>query len=133
MQILINVDVPDLPAAEAFYTAAFDLTVSHRFGGVVELTNGAHLIHLLEKPADSDGVAGQPRLYERHWTPLHLDIVVEDLDAAVARAKAAGARVESEPKTSNWGRIAMLADPFGHGFCLIQLLNRGYDELIDQA
>ncbi len=28
-----------------------------------------------------------------------------------------------------WGKIAMLADPFGHGLCLIQFLNRGYDEI----
>jgi lactoylglutathione lyase len=28
-----------------------------------------------------------------------------------------------------WGRIAQLADPFGHGLCLIQFLGRGYDEI----
>jgi hypothetical protein len=25
-----------------------------------------------------------------------------------------------------------MADPFGHGFCLIQFLGRGYDEIADQ-
>ena len=27
------------------------------------------------------------------------------------------------------GRIVQLADPFGHGWCLLQFLGRGYDEL----
>ena len=29
----------------------------------------------------------------------------------------------------NWGKLALMADPFGHGFCLVQFLNRGYDEI----
>ncbi|HEY6986285.1 MAG TPA: VOC family protein, partial [Rhodanobacteraceae bacterium] len=36
---------------------------------------------------------------------------------------------EGEVRTARWGRIATLADPFGHGFCLIEFLNRGYDEI----
>jgi predicted enzyme related to lactoylglutathione lyase len=32
-------------------------------------------------------------------------------------------------RTHVWGRIAVLSDPFGNGFCLIQFLNRGYDEI----
>ena len=60
---------------------------------------------------------------------MHLDVVVEDIDAAVARAVAAGAVVEHEVETAAWGKIAMLADPFGHGVCLIQFLGRGYDEI----
>ena len=27
------------------------------------------------------------------------------------------------------GKIAHLADPFGHGVCLVQFLGRGYDEI----
>ncbi|MDZ3824625.1 MAG: VOC family protein, partial [Pseudoxanthomonas sp.] len=69
------------------------------------------------------------RDYSRHWTPVHLDIVVEDLDAALARALAAGARLERPVLEQRWGRLAPLADPFGHGFCLIQFLGRGYDEI----
>jgi len=26
-----------------------------------------------------------------------------------------------------WGQLAMLSDPFGHGFCLLQFTGRGYD------
>jgi predicted enzyme related to lactoylglutathione lyase len=62
---------------------------------------------------------------------VHLDVAVEDLDAALARAVAAGASVEHPSSDAPYGRIAMLADPFGHGLCLIQFLNRGYDEVAD--
>jgi lactoylglutathione lyase len=64
---------------------------------------------------------------------VHLDLVVADLDAALHRAVAAGAQREGAVSTQKWGRIAMLADPFGHGFCLIQFLGRGYDEIAREA
>lgn len=129
MQVLINIDVPDLKAAEAFYTRAFDLQVTRRFGGVLELSNGSTLIHLLEKAEGTDAAEDDPRFYGRHWTPVHLDIVVDDIEAALLRAIEAGARVEQDPVKRVWGHIAMLADPFGHGFCLIQFIGKGYDEL----
>jgi len=48
----------------------------------------------------------------------------------VQRAKAAGAQLEGEIQTHKWGHIANMADPFGHGFCLIEFQGRGYDELV---
>ena len=35
--------------------------------------------------------------HARHWTPVHLDFVVDDLQAAVANAVAAGATLETGP------------------------------------
>jgi predicted enzyme related to lactoylglutathione lyase len=130
MSVLINIDVPALEPAIAFYREAFGLAVGRRLGGeVVELTGWPSPVYLLEKPAGSLGAGDQPRGYQRHWTPVHLDVAVDDVDAAVERAVRAGAIVERPAATHNWGRIAILADPFGHGFCLIQFLNRGYDEV----
>jgi predicted enzyme related to lactoylglutathione lyase len=60
---------------------------------------------------------------------VHLDFVVEDIEAAVPGAVAAGAKVEAPVSTHEWGRLPLMADPFGHGFCLIQFLRRGYDEI----
>ena len=71
------------------------------------------------------------RDYERHWTPLHLDWVVDDIAAALARAVAAGATLEQPVRERHWGHIAVLADPFGHGFCLIPFSGEGYDALVD--
>jgi len=73
---------------------------------------------------------GVVRDYGRHWTPVHLDWPVADLDAAVRRAVGAGATVDRGPQDRPYGRIAVLADPFGNGFCLLEFRGRGYDELI---
>jgi predicted enzyme related to lactoylglutathione lyase len=130
--LLVNIDVDDLERAVAFYTAAFGLTVGRRFGAFgVEMTGGTAPIYLLVKPEGSPAGAtgGEHRRYTRHWTAVHLDFVVDDLDAALTRVQAAGATIEAGPVTHVWGRIAVLADPFGHGLCLIQFLGRGYDEI----
>ncbi|MBL8303842.1 MAG: VOC family protein [Ideonella sp.] len=132
MKLLVNIDVDDLDRATAFYAAAFGLSVGRRFGADgLEMLGATAPIYLLVKPAGSRPAATSPQVrdYARHWTPVHLDIVVDDVDAAVARAVAAGATLEQPARSASWGRIALLADPFGHGFCLLQFLGRGYDEI----
>jgi predicted enzyme related to lactoylglutathione lyase len=132
MRLLVNIDVPDLARAVSFYTAAFGLSPGRRLGKtVVELDGGPVPIYLLEKGAGTVGAADDHRRYERHWTPVHLDIPVDDIDVALARAVAAGATLEGGISTAAWGKIAICADPFGHGFCLIEFLNRGYDEIAE--
>lgn len=131
MSLLINIDVPDAETGVRFYTAAFGLKVGRRFGkDFVELLGWEAPLYLLTRNAGTVGAGGDLRRYERHWTPFHLDVVVDDIDAAVARAVAAGARLESPAKDAPYGRIAMLADPFGHGFCLLQFSAKGYDALL---
>jgi predicted enzyme related to lactoylglutathione lyase len=132
MELLINIDVPDLALATAFYTQAFDLTVTRRLGSeVAELSGLSARMYLLQKPTGSPGAGKDPRRYDRHWTPVHIDVVVDDIEAAITRALAAGAQAETEIRVHAWGKIAVLADPFGHGFCLIQFLGRGYDEIAE--
>lgn len=130
MQLLLNIDVPDIATAEAFYCAAFALKVGRRFGDdAVELLGGNAPVYLLHKPAGSIGAADAQRDYARHWTPVHGDVVVEDLDDALARAIAAGALQEGATREAGWGRIVQLADPFGHGWCLIEFSDVGYDAI----
>lgn len=130
--LLLNVDVPDIAAAETFYTQAFGLTVGRRFGpDFVELIGLEAPLYLLRK---DEGSAIAPerdeqRRYQRHWSPIHPDIVVEDLDLASERALAAGAVLEVPACDAVYGRIAMFADPFGHGFCLIEFNAEGYDAI----
>jgi predicted enzyme related to lactoylglutathione lyase len=134
MDLLVNIDVPDLARAIAFYAEAFGLIVTRRLGAeVAELSGLPAKLYLLQKPEGSPGAGKDPRRYDRHWTPVHCDVVVDDVEAALARAVAAGARAETEIQTHNWGKIAMLSDPFGHGFCLVQFLGRGYDEIAEGA
>ena len=130
MKLLLNIDVPDVETGLRFYTSAFDLKVGRRFGsGFVELLGWPATVYLLAKDGGTIGAGGDPRRYSRHWTPVHADILVDDVDTAVERAVAAGAKLEAPAKDAAYGRIAMLADPFGHGLCLIEFVGRGYDEI----
>src|SRR5688572_28323146 len=124
MQLLVYLDVPDLERAIQFYGEALGFVVRRRYTGFAEIRKDAMTMLLLEKPA---GTAVSPltedvRRYERHWCPIHLDFVVDDLDGMLCRALAAGATLEQPVAVANWGKLAVLADPFGHGFCLVQFL-----------
>ncbi len=128
MDLLVNLDVPDLRRAEILYREAFGLHVGRRFGAsVVELTGLPVRLYLLHKPAGSVGAGLTQRDYTRHWCPVHLDVVVEDVDAALARAENAGFVREGPVRDEAFGRIVQLADPFGHGWCLLAFSARGYD------
>lgn len=129
---IINIDVPDLDRGIAFYTAAFELRLSRRLGsGFAELLGAGFPIYLIEAPADTPPFRGaeERRQYGRHWTPVHFDFVVPDLDVALARALAAGAKQESEPSEHAYGKLVLLSDPFGHGACLLQFNAEGYDAI----
>jgi predicted enzyme related to lactoylglutathione lyase len=130
--LLVNIDVDDLEKAIRFYTLAFGLHVGRRFGAeAVEILGAPSAIYLLAKRQGTGAWPGGTavRDYRRHWSPIHLDFVVNNLEAAVTRAKEAGAVLEEPIGEHKWGRMAMMADPFGHGFCFVTFRGRGYDEL----
>jgi len=135
--LLVNIDVGDLERAVKFYTAAFGLTAGRRFGAAaVELLGLPSPLYLLANAAGTAAVPGEPRRrrnYSRHWTPVHLDFVVDDVHAALARALDAGAHLDQPLKTRPFGQIAVLSDPFGNGFCLLEFSARGYDEIASPA
>ena len=131
MRVIVNIDVPDLAPAIAFYTAALGLSLSRVIeDDVAELAGASSIIYLLQKPAGSPAAMGiaQGRDYARHWTPVHMDFVVDDVDAAAQRAVGAGAIRESECVEWNGSRCITLSDPFGHGFCLIEFENQTYGQ-----
>jgi predicted enzyme related to lactoylglutathione lyase len=133
MQLRICIDVADLDAAVAFYRDALGLTLGRRLGRKwAEMLGAPCSIDLLAEAAGSSPSrrVAAVRDYARHWTPVHLDFPVEDLEAAVRKAIAAGATVDEEIQPRPWGRIAVLADPFGNGFCLLEFRGRGYDEML---
>lgn len=134
MRFLVNIDVDDLGKAVRFYRDGLGLTVGRRFGSSgVEMLGGLAPIYLLVKGPGSapSSVTSQIRTYDRHWTPVHVDFVVDDIEAAVRRAQSAGGLLERAISTDTWGRLALMADPFGHGFCFVEFLGRGYDEIAD--
>lgn len=133
-ELRVCIDVDDLDKGIAFYTQALGLKLGRRFGnGAAELLGANTPIDILAKPAGSQASKSTTatRDYRRHWTPVHLDFVVTGLEAAVERAQRHGATVEQGIQEAAWGRIALMADPFGHGFCLLEFKGRGYDELTE--
>ncbi len=131
-RLIVNVDVHDLDRAVRFYTTALGLRVGRRFtGGGIELLGAEAPIYMLVARPGTAPFPGARvvRDYGRHWTPVHLDFAVDDLDEAVRRAVEAGAKLEVSLEPAAWGRGAVLADPFGNGFCLLQFEGRGYDEI----
>jgi predicted enzyme related to lactoylglutathione lyase len=129
MRVVVNIDVPDLQAAIAFYTAALGLRHSRTLDDdVAELVGASSVIYLLQNaPGSSPGAAiPTARDYGRHWTPVHMDFVVEDLAAAVERALAAGAIQQGDLVDWKGSRCITFADPFGHGFCLIAFEGDSY-------
>ena len=123
-----NLDVPELEPAIGFCSAAVGTKLVRLLDDdVAELAFGAAVLFLLRKPARSSAtVTDDTRRFERHWTPVHVDFVVDDIDAAVARALAAGATRESERIDWRGSKCVTFSDPFGHGFCLIELTGNGY-------
>jgi predicted enzyme related to lactoylglutathione lyase len=131
MRVLVNIDVPDLRPAIDFYCAALGLQLSRLLDDdVAELTGASSMIYLLRKDAESSPKPGLAtgRDYARHWTPVHMDFVVDDLTAATGRALAAGAVRENHCIDWRGSRCVTFSDPFGHGFCLIAFSGTTYTD-----
>ena len=128
--LLVNIDVDDLERGVRFYTEGLGLRVGRRFKERwIELVGRSSNLYLLEKKPGTRPAPGLDvtRSYERHWTPVHLDFVVESLERARERVLAAGALLESDISEHPYGRLAIFSDPFGHGLCLIEFNSQGYD------
>jgi len=109
------IDCADADAMADFYGRLLGWEVTLRTPGWV----------LMRDPAGGTGLSFQaepgyraPVWPDRAGEPakmLHLDIKVEDLDAAVEHAVASGARLaEYQPQT----RVRVMLDPADHPFCL---------------
>jgi predicted enzyme related to lactoylglutathione lyase len=124
------VEVTEAAQGIQFYCEGLGLTVKRRLSPRwIELAGANVPIFLLaNRPASADlGRVTAARNFERHWTPVHLDFIVTDLDRVVSRLTALGGSLDREIKTREYGRIANMADPFGNGFDLIEFSGSGYD------
>lgn len=123
ISIEVCIDVPDLARGIRFYAEAFGFAkTSEPYPGVAVLKREDLAITLLEKREQSrpSPTTKDVRRYDRHWTPVHLDFHVTDLKGALDRAIEAGATKEQVFENPEHGSIAFCADPFGHGFCLLE-------------
>jgi uncharacterized glyoxalase superfamily protein PhnB len=133
MRVIVNIDVPELAPAIDFYCAALGLHLNRIIEDTAELLGTSSVIYLLQNAPDSEAVNGHSvaRHYSRHWTPVHMDFVVDNIEAATHQALEAGAVRESESESEciEWrgSKCITFSDPFGHGFCLIQFDHDTYE------
>ena len=128
------IEVDDLDRGLRFYVDGLGLHVlRHLTPKWVELAGAQVPIHLLARPEPTfeTGEHVLAKDFERHWTPVHLDFVVDDLEAAVERALQAGAVVERRVDHPGYFRLVALADPFGNGFDLIEQPEAGMVRLAE--
>ncbi len=121
-RVNVSIDVPDLDSGVHFYARVFGFIESSRPFPTMALLDANNLTVCMHQKVQgtksSSGSAAQ-RHYERHWTPVHLDLHVHDIDAVLSRVRAEGGSVENEFRTQGPKPVAFCSDPFGNGFCII--------------
>ncbi|MGB2694675.1 MAG: VOC family protein [Dehalococcoidia bacterium] len=111
----MNMDCADAEAMANFYGRLLGWEVTYR----------DHDYVAMRAPSGGTGLSFQEETWYQPpvWPErpgeqtkmIHLDIKVDDLDAALAHALAAGARLaEYQPRSD----LRILLDPAGHPFCL---------------
>ncbi len=111
MRVEVTLDCLDLDAVAAFWQAALGYrredTVTGRF---VTLSG--------DDPSLSLQRVGEPKAAKNR---MHLDLLVPNLDAEVARLRGIGARCLTPGPRAEFGqRWFVLADPEGNEFCVAQ-------------
>jgi predicted enzyme related to lactoylglutathione lyase len=130
LEIHAYIEVADLEGGIGVYCDSLGLALKRRLGpNWVELDGANMPIFLLgnRSPVAELGDTRVERNFTRHWTPVHLDFIVADLDAVVTRLSGLGASLDRSIQQREYGRMANMADPFGNGFDLIEFSGAGYD------
>jgi predicted enzyme related to lactoylglutathione lyase len=114
----ISIDVEDVDRAVHFYRDGLGLRLVDKGDGWATMALGAQTF-FLGLPWGPEGRI--KRDHQRHWTPVHLDFVVDDFDALVEQAIRAGAKLDRPVlRRPDLGDMANMSDPSGNGFDLIQ-------------
>jgi predicted enzyme related to lactoylglutathione lyase len=118
----VSLDVPDLEAGLQFYGSVFGFVENARpfpTMAVLDANNVTVCMHEKAAGTKSSPSGADVRRYERHWTPVHLDLHVLDFDVVLAKVRAGGGTVENEFRSEGPKPAAFCSDPFGNGFCVI--------------
>ena len=122
MSFSVTLDVPDLSAGIAFYGGVFGFAeIARPIPGYSILEAGGQRLGLMQKAEGSRAAPaeGTERRYSRHWTPVHLDFHVGDLQGTLACVERLGGCCEALHRAPGRRAVAFCSDPFGHGFCVL--------------
>ena len=112
IKISVSIDVSNLKEAETFYVEAIGCKkVRNQGDNMVVLSVENSDIYLQEKEAGTKPLKSSDvvRDYERHWTPIHLDFLCENVDEVVSKVLKLGGTHEGG-ESADWGAIAYCAD-----------------------
>lgn len=118
----VSIDVPELDAGVRFYAAVFGFVETARpfpTMAIIDANNVTVCMHQKAAGSKPSPATTAERHYERHWTPVHLDLHVQDFDAVLDAVRAQGGAIENEYRTQGPKPAAFCSDPFGNGFCVI--------------
>jgi predicted enzyme related to lactoylglutathione lyase len=106
----ITVDCADVPRAANFWAGLLGGELREPMPGWLRLgsTDDRPMLNFQPVPEPKQGKAR-----------VHLDLLTDDLDAAVARVRALGGRETGERHDYDEGSVIVLADPEGTEFCLV--------------
>lgn len=121
-----GVATDDADGLAALYESAFDTPVVHeeQLDGLrvrfLDLGNG--YFELLEPLPDAEGAI--PRYLDRHGSGLHhLALATEDIERALAEARAAGVDlIDETPRPGAWGHEVAFCHPGSTGGVLIEFV-----------
>lgn len=115
---MLTLDSADAERDVAFWSAVLGWEVAASGEGYAMLAGPDHALGFGTVP--DYAAPGWPN--ERGSKQFHLDLGVDDLDAAAKECVALGATLPDEQPGETW---RVLLDPSGHPFCLTQAANWG--------
>jgi predicted enzyme related to lactoylglutathione lyase len=107
-----EVHTRDMAAASAFYSELFDLTAQKMEGMEYQMMQRGEQMICGVQQMDANWEGIPP-----HWMGY---FAIDDTDAAVDRALTAGGRLLVPAFDMPYGRMAVLSDPFGAAFSIVQ-------------
>ena len=111
--------MPELEAGLRFYGEVFGFVETARpfpTMAILDANNVSVCMHEKAAGSKSSSRGSELRRYERHWTPVHLDLHVEDFDAVLDKVRAQGGAIENEFRTKAPSRPRFAATRSATGF-----------------